>query len=219
MRKLPVVFTILTAFQFVGAAQSKHPEGVIAPQTFLVDRSKPYVYLEVVRIGPRIPRSDEEPKVGIWLRLHNNCIVPIIVRTFGVPDGSPDKEVGVLDNVVANPVEGISEGVSWADNWTTSSLPFDSAASSKESSQTASTKVAPASIPRGYGSDVSSFETLAPGQSMYFSLPRNQVSPKWHVEIPFRFDLKLHSTLTSAYNFVALYEGDVSSQIQNSKPQ
>ncbi len=218
MRKLPFVLALFAALQILGMPQSKHAKSPIPPEIFLVDHSKPYVYLEVVRVGPRIPRSDDEPKMGIWLRLHNNCIVPIMVRTFGVPQGSRDNEVGVLDNVVPNPVEGISEGTSWADNWPPTSSPFDSGASAKESLQTASAKITPASMPHGYGGDVSSFQTLAPGQSIYFSLPRNQVSPKWHVEIPFRFDLKVHSTLTSAYSFVALYEGDITSQLQTSKP-
>jgi hypothetical protein len=69
-----------------------------------------------------------------------------------------------------------------------------------------------ATMPYGYMLPTSSFATLAPGQSIYFSLPMDQVSNGWHVEIPFRFDLKVSSPLRSATNLVSLYQADLPSQ-------
>jgi hypothetical protein len=40
----------------------------------------------------------------------NNCRVPIVIRTFGVPDVSPVGEVGLLHNIIANPPVCYSRG-------------------------------------------------------------------------------------------------------------
>ena len=40
----------------------------------------------------------------------NKCHVPIVIRTFGVPDGSPVGEAGVLHNVLAHPPVNVVSG-------------------------------------------------------------------------------------------------------------
>ena len=44
-------------------------------------------------------------------------------------------------------------------------------------------------MPEGYDTDVGSTETLQASESLLFSIPINPLSGKWHIEIPFRFDL------------------------------
>lgn len=52
---------------------------------FLLDQSKPYVYLEVDHVGARKPLRDGEPNTGIWLRMKNNCKLPIVIMALGAP--------------------------------------------------------------------------------------------------------------------------------------
>jgi hypothetical protein len=70
-----------------------------APQ-FVIDADRPFVYLKFVRYGPGIPFRDDEPKERIWFKLVNNCKVPIVIETLGVPDGSLANEVGLIHRVV-----------------------------------------------------------------------------------------------------------------------
>src|SRR5947209_7194252 len=70
-----------------------------APVTsFVIDESKPYVYLQLDHLGPRKPLHQGEPSTGIWLRIVNNCKVPISVPSYGIPTG--DAGTGVLDEIV-----------------------------------------------------------------------------------------------------------------------
>jgi len=184
--------------------------GRIGQTSFLVDASKPYVYLEVDHIGPRKPRSDEEPNIGIWLRLHNNCQVAIIVRTFGIPPGSPTDEVGILDNVVENPKENMGDGVVTYMSPMTDLRPAPLRGRQSESKDAA----ASTTMPHGYIFPTSSYITIAPGQSVYFSLPINHVSDEWHTEISFRFDIKNKSQIRSPYSFVDLYKADLSGSLR-----
>jgi len=48
---------------------------------------------------------------------------------------------------------------------------------------------ATAPMPDGYDADVSSTATLQASESLLFSVPLNHLSGKWHIEIPFRFDV------------------------------
>lgn len=78
--------------------------GPITDRNFVIDSSKPYVYVKFDHIGNRKPAAEgeEESKV-LWLRLVNNCNLPITVRTFDLGTGVPG--VGVNYSVV--PVSGI----------------------------------------------------------------------------------------------------------------
>ncbi|MGC2299646.1 MAG: hypothetical protein WA476_12645, partial [Acidobacteriaceae bacterium] len=70
-------------------------------KNFLLDASKPYVYLELDHVGPREPMLEGEPTVGLWLRLKNNCTVPIVVVLL--KGSSVKAEPGVMDEIVPNP--------------------------------------------------------------------------------------------------------------------
>lgn len=181
-------------------------------QAFLLDATKPYVYLTVEAEGPRQPRGDDEPKVGIWLYLHNNCRLPIVIRTFGVPQGAKLHEIGVLDNVVANPESAVGDGsISYKlpqlAGMGGSALPGELGSASHGSSH--SPNLQPSLMPHGYRYPVSSSITLSPGHSIYFSLPRDHVSKTWHVEVPFRFALKTSSRFRGPSSFISLYEDDL----------
>jgi hypothetical protein len=69
--------------------------------SFVIDANQPYAYVKFDHISKGVKRSDEEPDLRIWLRLTNNCRLPIMVRTTGVPDGVLKDETGVMDIIVA----------------------------------------------------------------------------------------------------------------------
>jgi hypothetical protein len=139
------------------------------PQTqgFLIDSSKHYVYLKFDHVGPRKPLASDTMSQGLWLRLVDNCRVPIIVATFDPGTGDPG--VGVFDEVVAAPVGRVV-------------FHFKGEAQPKPA-----TKTMP---PSGYShSDTFSTTTIAPGENLLFSVPLNHVGPSWDMEIHFYLDV------------------------------
>jgi hypothetical protein len=222
--------TSLAIIAPIAASAQRAPTSKHSPvQSILVDRSRPYVYLEIERIGPRSPIRQDEPRLGVFLRFHNNCIVPVILATFGGSEPRPN-EVGVLDTVVANQVQ--DEPV-----MTISQLPT---MSSEDSRTKTGGETSPGqdgdsgapetnsmdSMPRGYEAfHLRSLTTVAPGQSIYFSLPLNHIGPTWHAEIPFYFSKEAipfyigtngKSRIRGASNHVSLYEEDVRATVSAS---
>jgi len=70
------------------------------PTPFVIDQNRPYVYLRFDHMSAGERFSDDEPPKRVWFRFVNNCGVGVVLRTFGVPEGSPKDEVGVMHNVV-----------------------------------------------------------------------------------------------------------------------
>jgi hypothetical protein len=139
-----------------------------AGQHFVVDSSKPYVYLDFQRLSPRHPLRAGELPTGVWLRLRNNCRVPIIVSSLG--SSSEDGEYTLVDEVVSEPAVPDAPVV------------VDLTKPTLESSN--GTPASP------YDDEIRTAIKIPPGAALNFSIPLNQVGPTWHVEIPFRFDLK-----------------------------
>jgi hypothetical protein len=147
---------------------------------FLIDVNSPFVYVKFDHIGPGAPRNPSEPNSRVWLRLRNNCRIAIIVRANGVPDDSPKDEVGLEYDVAGNPpvrglVELLNAGTEKPETRTTRS---------SQSSETKSDE-----IPRGYMEEVASLVSIGPGEEILFSIPVNHLSDRWHMEIPFDFEL------------------------------
>lgn|SRR5437879_6402160 len=147
---------------------------------FLIDVNRPFVYVKFDHIGPGIPRTPTEPNSRIWLRLKNNCRIAILVRANGVPDESPKDEVGLEWEVVPNPtIQGmVSFSTSGKDEPQTGL-----------NAETQKSEKATDEVPRGYMEEVASLVTIGPGQEIRFSMPINHLSERWHVEIPFDFEL------------------------------
>jgi hypothetical protein len=74
----------------------------IAPSRFVIDSAEPYVYLKFDHTGKRKAATAGEGSEGLWLRLVNNCNLPITVLTFDLGTGDPG--IGVPYSVV--PVSG-----------------------------------------------------------------------------------------------------------------
>jgi hypothetical protein len=148
---------ILVAFSAAQEATSKGD--------FVIDENRQYVYLLFDHMGKGPRFADGEPATRIWFKLVNNCRIPIRVRTFGTPKGSLDGEVGVLHDVVRD-----EKGIT-----VTSDL-----------EPTRNTKGEP-KMPTGYVAEVSSAATIAPNDSLLFSVPTTHLNYSWHIEIPYEF--------------------------------
>lgn len=90
MKRLSICFLLLSTTNLFGQSRSV--------RDFVIDQSKPYVYLKFDHIGPRKPVQDGEGNTGIWLRVVNNCSIPIVFASFVMPKGNPG--VGLMDEVV-----------------------------------------------------------------------------------------------------------------------
>jgi hypothetical protein len=131
---------------------------------FVIDETRPYVYIEMDHVGPRKPLRQGEPTVGLWLRIVNNCRIPIKIPTFGVTSG--DSGVGVLHDVV----------------------PFAAARTEADDEIIPTTEAAPrqkGAPPEGYSADVYSMTTIAPGKSVRFSVPIDHVTERWFLRVRF----------------------------------
>src|SRR5581483_7712034 len=65
---------------------------------FVIDQSKPYAYLKFDHIGPRKPTQSGESDLGLWLKVVNNCRIPIVFRGSSSLPGNPG--VTLMDKVI-----------------------------------------------------------------------------------------------------------------------
>lgn len=62
-----------------------------------LDETKPIVYIQFDHAGPRQPVQEGEPPNGLWLRLVNNSVLPIVVRANG---SATDSTMTLLPDVI-----------------------------------------------------------------------------------------------------------------------
>jgi hypothetical protein len=165
-----------------------------ADTSFVLDGSKPYVYLAFDHVGARKPIALEEGSEGLWLRIVNNCKVPIRVNTFrGDLDGTG---VVVFDEIVPI-IEGFTvhgeSGVIQTDQSPVQDLIGDEtsevAPSEKPKQTPGNVARANGQMPRGYSAELSFVSRVLPGKSLLFSVPRNHVSHDWFMRVKFTLDV------------------------------
>lgn len=171
MGRTDVIRTVVLLCPLLALAQSN--DQVQPLRGFVIDENRPYVYLLFDHVGKGLKFSDDEPTQRVWLRFVNNCEVGVVLRTFGVPEGSPKDEVGVMHDIVKDP-----------QFWIRGFKAEQPALNAKDAEPKQTVK-----MPRGYYFDLASAETILPGESLLFSVPVNHLSKSWHMEIPFQFDL------------------------------
>jgi hypothetical protein len=202
VQRIPIMLLATLLFSVSVVAQDK-PQ----PDSFVLDPSRPFIYLKFDHFGPGAPWGDNEVPFRIWFRLVNNCRVPIKIRTFGGPGGA----LGVMDRVVEDEkILTITADHGLIDTPEPSpisdlipELPLPGSPSTRPSAQTPAVKNEPsqtttdeepsAKMPSGYESEASSSAEIAPGRDVYFSLPANHLSTTWHFVIPFTFVVPLES--------------------------
>jgi hypothetical protein len=140
-------------------------------ESFVLNQSNPYVYLKFDHVGPRTPFMDGEPDTGVWIRIVNNCRVSILVPAVG-PNSKGESVV--LDEVVRSGQHAVKI----------------SASGPTTDSSTTDARPNPPQGYEDYSSDVQAFTTIAPGQSLLFSLPLNHlVGGDWYMRVRFSLDI------------------------------
>jgi hypothetical protein len=162
MRRLVCILLLAVASMY---AQS--------PDTsFVLDGTKRYVYLQFDHVGPRKPLHEGEPPTGLWLRIVNNCKVPISVRSYGVTTG--DVGTGVFDEIIP-----VQQGLTVQAESGEIPLSTDENPTQKNADKPS------AKMPAGYSAELSSATLVQSGKSLLFSVPRNHVSQDWFLRIKF----------------------------------
>ena len=226
MKVINVVLIMTICFLHATLKAQKQVSGDIteAPN-ILIDTSKPYVYLEFEHVGIRRPLRNGEPNHGIWLRIKNNCKLPIVVLVILEQPQNPDKSIVLQDEVVPNRrvigEDARSFGVllrpehdgtldSMRDIVQFPNMTEDEVRGA-EAAATASKL--PAQRPAGYNvfNGFNTFETklVAPGDQLLFSVPANHVSKDWHIEIPFRLAFPNQSSIRPPYSYLSFYQEDL----------
>ena len=175
MNRLVVLLLVLTGS---GAAQK-------IDYDFALDRSKPFAYLNFDHLGPRKPLTESEPNVGIWIKIVNNCRVPLVVPTFGA---------GVLDQIIVmEPLSGVTatapietEPILLNSILDDAGLPTQDAAVMPKTTTDQTPEVPMKKVPpRGYmdGVDLYSMTRIPPGGDLVFSVPINHVGDSWFLRV------------------------------------
>lgn len=186
MKRVSVFF-----FLFVATASSQN-----TVQNFVIDQSKPYVYLKFDHIGPREPIESGEGNIGLWLRVVNNCRIPIVFQGFDMPSGVPG--VGLLDEVVDNePVLQIY------------STPEEGREiQRKEKLRKSKHK------PDGYRSETAGVFSVQPGTDILFSVPLNHVGDGWYMRVKFALDLDKSSASLGPFTYLSFHEWDIPKELR-----
>jgi hypothetical protein len=174
MKKFVFVFILL----FGASAFSQ----VLKPSDFVIDPSKPYVYLKFDHIGSRKPHQDGESHTGLWLRVVNNCRIPIVFRASG---GLPGEIEAVLEDEVVE------------DEPILTIIGSDQEMQEYERDLKLR-KERLKHKPIGYSFEVSGVAHVQPGQELLFSFPLNHVDEFWYLRIKFALDLRTSSASSAS---------------------
>jgi hypothetical protein len=188
MKRISVILFIL----FVASAFAQN-EGA---RTFVIDQSKPYVYLKFDHIGPRKPILKGEDSTGLWLRVVNNCHIPIVFASFNMPIG--EHGMGLMDEVVeSEPMLQISS----------------SPEEPKESKRRAELRNSKHK-PDGYSSETAGVVRVQPGNDILFSVPLNHVDDDWYMRVRFALDLDKSSVSVGPFTYLPFYEWNIPKELR-----
>ena len=125
-------------------------------QSISIDSRRPYLDIVFERSGKRNPIYEGELEDGLWLKLRNNCIVPAKVYVLRREGHDLNSKYIVHEVIMDKPMPVIpGSGLK---------------------------PIAPK--PDGYSNtDIVSFETIAPGGSLTFSVPINHVTRRWDLQV------------------------------------
>jgi hypothetical protein len=153
---------------------------------FVLDPSKPYVYLKFDHIGPRKPHQDGEDRTGLWLKVVNNCRIPIILRASGGIPGEPgiqvEDEIIEVDPYLQIFTDKDAEDYKRNEEFRKEKLKLK---------------------PEGYSFEVSGVVTLQPGKEILTSFPLNHIDDFWYLRIKFALDLDKSSAAIGPFTYLS----------------
>jgi hypothetical protein len=192
MKRISVLFLLITV------CLTAQAQGT-AVESFVIDKSKPYVYLQFDHVGPRKPIQSDEGSIGLWVRVVNNCRIPIVLQSFSMPQGVPG--VGLFDAVVENePVLQI----------------FSTPEEGREIQRKERLRKAKHK-PKGYSSETTGVTRIQPGSEILFSVPLNHVDDDWHMQVRFALDLNSSSVASGPFTYLPFYEWDIPKEFRSPK--
>jgi hypothetical protein len=164
----------------------------LEPSNFVIDKSKPFVYIEFDHIGPRKPVQKNEITTGLWLKKVNNCRIPIVIHG----NGSSDDRTGriIFDDVIE--IEPVMQV-------------FDSSQAASMQKKEQDRLKALRNKPTGYASEVSGAAKIKPGESLLFGVPLNHVSEYWFMRVKFALDLNASSIAVGPYTYLDFHVWDI----------
>lgn len=166
---------------------------------FVIDQSKPYVYLKFDHIGPRKPIQKGEGNTGLWLRVVNNCRIPIVFASFNMPTG--ELGVGLMDEVVeTEPTLQI----------------FSTPEEEKEIKRREELRKSKRR-PEGYSSETSGVARVQPGDNLLFSVPLNHVDDDWYMRVRFALDLDKSSVSVGPFTYLPFYEWNIPKELRRGR--
>ena len=186
MKRLSVLLFLL----LLASASAQNKSG----QDFVLDQSKPYVYLKFDHIGPRKPFQDGEGNTGLWLRVVNNCRIPIVLEGFST--GTDEPGVGLMDEVVeTEPVLQI----------------FSPDEEKRIRRQEKLRKSKLRHKPKGYSTETYGVAQVEPGNDILFSVPLNHVDVDndWYMRVKFALYLNKSSIVVGPFTYLPFYESDI----------
>jgi len=159
---------------------------------FVIDSSKPYEYLKFDHIGPRKPHRCGEGSSGLWLRIVNNCRIPIVFRTSG---GLPGETEPTLEDEVVQQEQGMQ-------------IISDQEISEFERSNQLR-KERLKHKPEGYSFEVSGAAAVQPGKELLISFPMSHVDDFWYLRIKFALELNRSSVAIGPFTYLPFYKWDI----------
>jgi hypothetical protein len=191
MKRLSTLFFLL--FVTTTVAQNS------SVQDFVIDQSRPYVYLKFDHIGPRKPIQNGKVNTGLWLRVVNNCRIPIVFQSFNMPTGIPG--VGIMDEVVEDePILQI----------------YSTPEEGKEVQRREKLRKLKQK-PKGYSPETAGVVRVQPGTDMLFSVPLNHVEDDWYMRVKFALDLGKSSVAVGPFTYLPFYEWDIPKELRSAK--
>jgi hypothetical protein len=129
--------------------------GQTSAPSISLDASRPYIDIVFERLGKRAPVFEGEPDEGVWLRLRNNCVLPVQMQVLGRPHQNPGY---IIPHQV---VSGVGRRM-WVPTAPQPRI----------------------SKPQGYGSiDVINSREIPPGGDLMFSVPLRHVTRAWSIRV------------------------------------
>jgi hypothetical protein len=171
---------------------------------FVLDPDKPYVYLQFDHVGPRISNREGEGNVGLWLRIVNNCRIPISVPALSPIPGIPGDIL--FDEVATDPVTMRV----WSEDLSAASADAPVGTPAGGPSTEVSAKSAPAGVknnpPRGYSGELYNMFRVLPGKDILFSVPISHVQNGYYMRVWFVLDAGRSTPETGPHSYLNFFE-------------
>jgi hypothetical protein len=168
----------------------------IDPSNFVIDQSKPYVFLKFDHIGPRKAAQHGEENIGLWLKVVNNCRIPIVLGGHNALAGDPGYYID--DEVIEEAPSMI----------TYVKTEKEMEIGNKSGKKTMKSK------PLGYSSSVAGVIRIQPGEDVLVSFPINHVDDDWYLRVKVALAINKSSIAAGPFTYLPFFIYDIPKQFR-----